>query len=86
MKVKKAIESLRAARARRRPLLKLLDEGSQIVLFSGLLVLQYLFPPFGGFWNWAIRVLFGLGLLGAVWGAVRAWRVWRRDPARDPVG
>lgn len=60
------------------PLLKVLSEVAQIVLFTGLTVIYVQEPLFDGVWRWAPPGLFALGALGACRGVVRAWREWRK--------
>ncbi|MFD0150120.1 hypothetical protein ACWGQ4_20410 [Streptomyces sp. NPDC055721] len=89
---------MKARRERHRLVLKLLDECGQVVMFSGLIVVNLLLwdsaeaeaalpslPGDAAWWRWA-GFAFGVLLLPAACrGAVHAWRAWRgaQDRAQD---
>ncbi|MFE4619716.1 hypothetical protein ACFRJ7_26805 [Streptomyces sp. NPDC056747] len=89
---------MKAWRARHRLVLKLLDECGQVVMFSGLIVVNLVLwdsaeaeavlpslPGGAALWRWAGFAAAVLFLPAACRGAVHAWRAWRGAPDRDPV-
>lgn len=79
-------------------MLKLLDECGQVVMFSGLIVLNLAFwdsgeveavlspLPGAAWWRWSGFAAAVICLPAACRGAVHAWRAWRRDPDRVRAG